>query len=75
MSILGRSAERMIAEERDWDRPARQHSLAGNTVTNEGGGQGITARCTCGWVSAGHFSSMGASAAFLNHQEGCGRAR
>lgn len=30
---------------------------------------GITARCTCGWVSRGHFSSAGASVAFREHQE------
>lgn len=30
---------------------------------------GITARCTCGWVSRGHFTSLMASAAFREHQE------
>lgn len=30
---------------------------------------GITARCTCGWVSRGHFTSLAASAAFRDHQE------
>ncbi len=31
--------------------------------------QGITARCECGWVSAGHFSSLAASAAMQEHRE------
>ena len=30
---------------------------------------GIMAKCVCGWISRGHFSSMGASVAFMNHQE------
>lgn len=30
---------------------------------------GIAARCECGWVSAGHFSSLAASAAFRDHQD------
>lgn len=45
------------------------HLLVDNCVTNEGGGRGITAKCTCGWVSGGHFSSMSASAMFQDHKE------
>jgi hypothetical protein len=30
---------------------------------------GITVRCACGWVSAGHFTSSAASVALMNHKE------
>lgn len=32
---------------------------------------GIVARCQCGWVSGGHFSSLAASAAHREHVENC----
>lgn len=44
-----------------------KHELEDGTLQREG--SGITARCKCGWVSAGHFSSLTASAAFRDHQE------
>lgn len=44
-----------------------EHKLVDDTLTREG--NGITARCVCGWVSTGHFSSFAASAAFRDHQE------
>lgn len=43
------------------------HGLVGGTLRREE--DGITARCQCGWVSRGHFSSLAASAAFRDHQE------
>ena len=43
------------------------HKLVNGTLTHDTGG-GIVARCTCGWSSE-HFSSMAASAAFMDHQE------
>jgi hypothetical protein len=43
------------------------HRLVDDTLTREQ--DGILARCTCGWSSGGHFSSMAASAAFREHQE------
>ena len=43
------------------------HSLIDGTLTR--GPDGIDARCTCGWRSLGHFSSLAASAAFREHQE------
>ena len=52
-----------------------KHKLVDNCVRvvrdKDGKAQGITARCECGWVSGGHFSGMGASAAFMDHQEQC----
>lgn len=36
-------------------------------------GRGITARCKCGWVSGGHFTSLAASAALQDHKERCGQ--
>lgn len=44
-----------------------KHQLVDGTLKTERGG--ITARCECGWVSAGHFSSFAASVAFQGHQE------
>ena len=44
-----------------------EHQLADGTLTREVGG--IIARCKCGWVSAGHFSSAAASVAMMDHQE------
>ena len=49
-----------------------EHKLVNDTLARER--EGIAARCKCGWVSCGHFSSMGASAAFLDHQETCAAA-
>lgn len=46
-----------------------KHQLVDKTLVTERGG--ITARCVCGWVSSGHFSSLGASAAFQDHKEQC----
>lgn len=50
-----------------------EHKLVDNTVKvirdKNGEVRGITAQCSCGWVSAGHFSGMGASAAFQEHKE------
>lgn len=51
------------------DETATTHKLIDNTLVREA--EGITARCKCGWVSRGHFSSLGASAAFTDHQEKC----
>jgi hypothetical protein len=45
-----------------------EHELVGETLVREE--IGIVARCTCGWTSNGHFSSMAASVAFRAHQEG-----
>jgi hypothetical protein len=42
------------------------HSLNGGLNRDE---SGITAKCTCGWVSRGHFTSLAASAAFRDHVE------
>jgi hypothetical protein len=47
---------------------AALHRLVDDTLTRDA--DGITARCTCGWESRGHFSSMAASALFREHQEG-----
>lgn len=44
-----------------------EHKLVDDTLTRED--DGVKIECTCGWVSRGHFTSMAASAAFLNHQE------
>lgn len=49
------------------------HKLVDGTLKREDAG--ITARCECGWVSGGHFTSLGASAAFLDHQEKCAERR
>jgi hypothetical protein len=46
-----------------------EHKLVDNTLVRER--SGITARCECGWVSGGHFSSFGASAAMQDHKERC----
>lgn len=45
------------------------HELVNKNLTRDC--QGITARCKCGWVSGGHFTSLAASAAFMDHQESC----
>jgi len=50
-----------------------QHELVDNTLIRDA--NGITARCTCGWVSAGHFSALAASAAFHLHQETFAKAQ
>ena len=44
-----------------------EHKLKNNCVvaTNDG----VEAKCLCGWRSSGHFSGMGASAAFQGHLE------
>lgn len=47
---------------------AAEHKLVNNTLVVERP-DGIVARCQCGWVSAGHFSSLAASLAFRDHQE------
>lgn len=47
------------------------HELVENTLTRDA--NGIRAECTCGWVSAGHFSMMAASAIFREHQEHASR--
>lgn len=44
------------------------HRLVNSTLTVEKG-QGILARCVCGWSSAGHFTSLAASSAFQDHKE------
>jgi hypothetical protein len=44
-----------------------EHALVDDALTVENGG--IAARCKCGWVSRGHFSSLAASAAFQEHIE------
>jgi hypothetical protein len=44
-----------------------KHRLVDDTLTRDE--SGIVARCVCGWVSPGHFSSMAASVAFREHQE------
>lgn len=46
-----------------------EHKLVDETLKRES--TGIAARCECGWVSAGHFSSLGASAAMQDHKEQC----
>jgi hypothetical protein len=48
-----------------------QHKLVDSCVKADR--SGVTARCSCGWVSGGHFSGAAASAAFMDHQEECGR--
>lgn len=52
---------------------SQRHRLVDDCVRvvrdKDGKPQGITAECTCGWKSGGHFSGMGASAAFMDHQE------
>lgn len=50
-----------------------EHRLVNDTLVHESGG--IVARCVCGWSSGGHFSSMGASAAMMDHKEKCERQR
>lgn len=44
-----------------------KHELVNGTLTRES--DGIMAKCTCGWVTRGRFSSFAASAAFQEHQE------
>jgi hypothetical protein len=43
------------------------HRLVNGELMCEEGG--ITARCTCGWVSGGHFSSAAASVAMMDHKD------
>lgn len=43
------------------------HQLVNGELRREQ--DGITARCVCGWVSGGHFTSLAAAAAFRDHQE------
>lgn len=43
------------------------HKLVDGTLKRDD--KGITARCDCGWVSGGHFTSLAASAAMMDHQE------
>lgn len=50
-----------------------EHKLVDNTLVREQ--RGITARCVCGWVSGGHFTSLSASAAMQDHKERCGEGR
>lgn len=42
------------------------HRLIDGTLITDSAG--ITARCECGWVSGGYFSSLLASAAFAHHK-------
>lgn len=44
-----------------------KHELVDGTLTRSA--SGIAAICTCGWRSAGHFTSLAASCAFRDHQE------
>lgn len=46
-----------------------KHKLTDGTLKRDE--HGITARCECGWVSGGHFSSFAASAAMQDHKEQC----
>lgn len=50
-----------------------EHKLVDDTLKREG--DGITARCQCGWASGGHFSSLGAAAAMQDHKESCAEKR
>lgn len=50
-----------------------RHELIDGTLVHEKG-RGIVARCICGWSSE-HFSSLSASAAFMEHQEEVERQR
>lgn len=47
------------------------HKLVDNTLIRSK--EGIDAICTCGWSSRGHFTSLGASSAFQDHQEQVGK--
>lgn len=47
------------------------HKLIGGTLKREA--DQIVARCECGWISR-HFTSLAASAAFMDHQERAGEA-
>lgn len=49
-----------------------EHNLVDGALKVQEGG--IVARCKCGWVSRGHFSSLAASAAFMDHQEECAKS-
>jgi hypothetical protein len=44
-----------------------EHRLIDDTLVREA--DGIVARCICGWVSRGHFTSLSASADFWNHRD------
>ena len=44
-----------------------KHELVGKSLDIEV--DGVIARCTCGWISRGHFSGFTASAAFQEHKE------
>lgn len=46
----------------------REHKLEGGMLKRTG--NGVVASCTCGWVSS-HFTSLAASAEFMDHQERC----
>jgi len=61
----------MLAMLTAYDAPPTEHRLVGGVVTIED--DGIMARCTCTWVSRGHFSSLAASAAFQNHLDDVAR--
>lgn len=59
------------AEARAMEKLSMKHELVNGTLTVEA--DGIAARCVCGWASAGHFTSLAASAAMQAHvdeQEG-----
>lgn len=47
--------------------PNPEHKLANGTLITTD--RGIVARCTCGWMSTPHFSSLSASAEFRDHQD------
>jgi len=44
-----------------------KHKLVDDTLIVDN--TGIIARCQCGWISRGHFSSMSASVDFQEHLE------
>lgn len=46
-----------------------EHKLVDGTLKRDE--RGITVRCVCGWASTGHFSSLAASAAMMDHKEKC----
>lgn len=49
------------------------HRLVGDCARvvrdQEGKPKGVIVECICGWKSGGHFSGMGASAAFQDHKD------
>jgi hypothetical protein len=49
----------------------QSHRLVDDCVVREG--DGITARCICGWESRGHVTSLGASGAFQDHKDAATR--